>query len=34
MSSIPDRSQKLPILENGDRVTCDEFKRRYQQMPH
>jgi Uma2 family endonuclease len=33
MSSIPTGSEKLPILENGDRVTRDEFERRYHQMP-
>jgi len=27
-------SQKLPILENGDRVTREEFERRYHQMPN
>ncbi|MFW6296698.1 MAG: Uma2 family endonuclease [Halothece sp.] len=27
-------SQKLPILENGDRVTRDEFERRYHRMPN
>ncbi|AFZ44896.1 protein of unknown function DUF820 [Halothece sp. PCC 7418] len=32
MISFPITSQKLPILENGDRVTRDEFERRYHQM--
>jgi hypothetical protein len=27
-------SQNLPILENGDRVTRDEFERRYHRMPN
>jgi Uma2 family endonuclease len=27
-------SVKLPPLENGDRLTRDEFERRYQAMPH
>jgi hypothetical protein len=27
-------SQKLPILENGDRVTREEFERRYHRMPN
>jgi Uma2 family endonuclease len=34
MSSIPTGSEKLPILENGDRVTRDEFERRYYHMPN
>ena len=34
MSSIPASSQKLQQLENGDRVTRDEFERRYHRMPH
>jgi hypothetical protein len=28
MSSTPTTSQKLPILENGDRVTREEFEQR------
>jgi hypothetical protein len=27
-------SQNLPILENGDRVTREEFERRYHRMPN
>ena len=27
-------SQNLPILENGDRVSRDEFERRYHRMPY
>lgn len=34
MSSMPTKSEKLPLLENGDRVTRDEFERRYQRMPN
>jgi len=34
MSSTPTTFQKLPILENGDRVTRDEFERYYHQMPN
>jgi len=34
MSSLPISSEKLPILENGDRVTRDEFEQRYHQMPN
>jgi len=34
MSSTSTPSEKLPKLENGDRVTRDEFERRYQQMPN
>jgi hypothetical protein len=26
--------QGLPPLENGDRLTRDEFERRYEAMPH
>jgi len=33
MSSIPTSSEKLAILENGDRVTRNEFERRYERMP-
>jgi Uma2 family endonuclease len=34
MSSPSTPSQKLPILENGDRVTREEFERRYHRMPN
>ena len=34
MSSTPTTFQKLPILENGDRVTRAEFERYYHQMPN
>ena len=34
MSYPSTTSQKTPILENGDRVTRDEFERRYHQMPN
>ena len=34
MSFTSITSHKLPILENGDRVTRDEFERRYHQMPN
>ncbi|MEB3341353.1 hypothetical protein [Okeania sp.] len=27
-------STKIPPLENGDKLTCIEFERRYEQMPH
>jgi hypothetical protein len=27
-------SQNLPILENGDRVTPEEFEQRYHRMPN
>lgn len=34
MIQIPTRTpQTLPPLENGDRLSCDEFKRRYEAMP-
>jgi hypothetical protein len=31
-SSLP--PQETPPLENGDRLTCEEFERRYEAMPH
>jgi len=34
MSSTSTPSEKLPKLENGDRVTRDEFEQRYYQMPN
>jgi hypothetical protein len=34
MTSITTPSQNLPILENGDRVTSEEFERYYHQMPN
>ena len=34
MISPSTTSQKLPILENGDRVNRQEFERRYHQMPN
>jgi hypothetical protein len=29
-----DRDGVMPPLENGDRLTRDEFERRYEAMPH
>ncbi|NBD18204.1 MAG: Uma2 family endonuclease [Cyanobacteria bacterium] len=34
MSSSSTLFQNLPILENGDRVTREEFERRYHRMPN
>ena len=34
MSYPSTTSQKTPILENGDRMTRNEFERRYHQMPN
>jgi len=34
MSSTPTTPQNLRILENGDRVTREEFERRYHRMPN
>jgi Uma2 family endonuclease len=30
----PQTTPIIPPLENGDRLTCDEFERRYAAMPH
>ena len=32
--SAPEREASMPLLENGDRLTRDEFERRYRAMPH
>lgn len=34
MKSFPITSHQCPILENGDRVTREEFERRYHRMPN
>jgi Uma2 family endonuclease len=33
-SAAPASMRSLPLLENGDELTRDEFERRYQAMPH
>ncbi len=30
----PEGREDIPPLENGDRLTRDEFERRYEAMPH
>src|SRR5438105_12924702 len=30
----PPRQERIPPLENGDRLTREEFERRYEAMPH
>src|SRR5438128_1365154 len=30
----PSRQEKIPSLQNGDRLTRAEFERRYEAMPH
>src|SRR5688572_1665221 len=32
--AIPADAEKIPPLENGDRLTREEFERRYDAMPH
>lgn len=32
-SDATDRRERIPPLENGDNLTADEFRRRYEAMP-
>src|SRR5580704_2215713 len=31
---VPPSEPEIPVLENGDRLSRDEFERRYRAMPH